>query len=129
MNDRNKKEIVEYWAHFLKNPQVSVFDNGDHSNQGAMMAMMFEMAKPSSASLDQVKIFEDVLMKELDDTDRLRVDYDPDYSLSVALEKSGLSKNSFPCKTSTFVTDGEVFVAEGYGKKAVPIKESRYVMA
>ncbi len=122
------KVAAKWWADKLRNVGLGNFDNGDSSSAGGLAMILAGMlamdTKPSDESID---LFE----KELAETIKeqvesrgsmtLSVDYGPDYILGSLAEKTGVSTNGFPWKTTMWVRSNEVTVSAGYAAPAETI--------
>ncbi len=125
---------VNYWAGFLEDTSTSRFDNGDTSEQGAMMMMMSELSKPTSHPAEEVAAFKEQLkINILEEMPRnISVDYQPDHILGQAAESTPSkwsSMSTFPCKTSMYLSlddGGEISVSQGYGAASVVIYKGKH---
>lgn len=122
------KVAAKWWADKLRNVGLGNFDNGDSSSAGGLAMILAGMlamdTQPSDESID---LFEKELAETIkEQVERrgsmtLSVDYGPDYILGSLAEKTGVSTNGFPWKTTMWVRENEVTVSAGYAAPAKTI--------
>ncbi len=122
--ERTARKAAELWKNMLRSPK---FDNGDTSPMGDMATMLAEMI-PVNTSDDLLEAFAEKLAErimtpsekypEYFENATLRVDYDPDLTLSECADEVGLICQ-FPWKTNMLVRSNVVSVSHGYGAEQV----------
>jgi len=129
MKRTTAEKAAKWWADRLRGQ--AKLDNGDTSKTGGMawaMPMMLQQTEKDQRTLEQIDGFEDALTDVLmENESRIEfsgfgVDYHPDWILTKAAERAGVSLGmvSLPWKTYMRIQDETVHVAEGYG---APFKE------
>lgn len=130
MNEAIAQKAAKWWADHLRQP-VTVLDNGDNSETGAMtfvMAMILqgvEKGKQDPATIDK---FEQELAKKIQTLTgkwiTVATDYGPDKILSDAAECAGLrlGMTTLPWKTIMWIEGDRILVAEGYGANQIELE-------
>lgn len=127
--NKPSKEMLEaaaqWWADRLVNPK---FDNlGSTRGQNAeetrvndfasMLAMV--NAERSQVNQERLDAFKQAVVEAVNSAEWfdgcLYVDYGPDRLLSEAAAKAGIDSSRFPWKSGTWMQDGQVTAACGYG--------------
>ncbi len=110
---------VDWWANAIQEP---TFDNGNDMNKSqGMISTMIYASNRKQLSEEDIKIFKDVLAKEIleemkkHNTCQIDVDYHPCLILLVAGEEIGLTNmTDYPWKTFMYINEYEVKVRSGY---------------
>ncbi len=110
--------LVDFWAGYL--PRQTVHNNGD----GVASLMMTLVASSGpGVTPEQITRFRESLTELLTDATKtsdsslyVGTDYAPELLLADACRAAGIiGWHSLPCKTRSWISPGEVTVAEGYG--------------
>lgn len=127
------QKAARWWANKLRGPVK--LDNGDRSPVGVLTALMagdLQRAERSKRSEQDIAAFEsaltDVIIEHAEEVSTyhpLSVDYGPGYWLNMAASRAGidLGSASLPWKTTMWIRDGKITVAEGYASPIVEVNE------
>ena len=149
-NERIVDRAVEIWKRLLREPK---FDNGDKSFTGLMGQTFAGMVNDKTNNstdeiLDKfgvelkVLLMSEVTLEELQGKppaekpfpyyhNSLGVDYGPDWILSAAAQRAGLT-TQFPWKTNMSISENYVCLGSGYAAPWVyhyPLKDGRWLLA
>lgn len=112
---------AKWWANKIRNVSLANFDNGDTSESGlSCMIFATNIAVNNSPSEKNIDLFEDMLSKvikervEENGSLTLSVDYNPDATLGIVAQESGIGLKCFPWKTVMKIKENEVRVKAGY---------------
>jgi len=129
MKRETAQKAAKWWADQLRG--TARLDNGDHSQQGAMTAILASIcqeAEKEHQTPEQIDAFEKELAQDIvgynDEYFTISVDYHPDHILILAAEGAGitLGMTTLPWKTHMIFDKGTIKVACGYGTPYVELK-------
>lgn len=120
------KVAAKWWADKLRYVEPDNFKSGGNSETDNLMMILATMfAIDSKTSGKNIDLFEKELSKTIKKNVKaygsitLSVNYAPDKTLWNIAQKTGVSRNRFPWKTTMWIKKGKVSVTVGNSKQVI----------